>query len=206
MWKLRHLGACQGEDTNEHTPPTPNNKHICSVSHMNKLIHAQIESLTTKRDYATQDYDELNLNEQISAIEPQLWNAVQSLTKSKSDGTSKVTDPSSPAYNAKKVRCFFLLCIIMFITDDRCSMPMHMLITDLIESQGGSSVLIKVLNRLGVCSSSDTLARFIQQKRTVMEYHCLKNMCKDAFTVVSADNLDFLHSFTRVFCGKQTSS
>ena len=31
-------------------------------------------------------------------------------------------------------------------------------------------------------------------------------MCKDAFTVVSADNLDFFHSFIRVFCGKQTSS
>ena len=36
--------------------------------------------------------------------------------------------------------------------------------TDLIESQGGSSVLIKILNRLGVCSSADTLSRFIQHK------------------------------------------
>ena len=51
-------------------------------------------------------------------------------------------------------------------------MPMHILMTDLIESQGGSSVLIRLLNRL----------------------------------VVSADNLDFLHSFARVFCGNQKSS
>ena len=80
-------------------------------------------------------------------------------------------------------------------------MPMHILMTDLIESQGGSSVLIRLLNRLGVCSSSDTLARFIQNKRSASQYHCLKHMSTDAFTVVSADNLDFLHSFARVFCG-----
>ena len=85
-------------------------------------------------------------------------------------------------------------------------MPMHTLLTDMVESQGGSSVLVRTLNRLGVCSSADTLARFIQHKRSACEYPCIKHLTKDAFTVVSADNLDFLHSFSRVFCGNQKSS
>ena len=85
-------------------------------------------------------------------------------------------------------------------------MPMHTLITDLVESQGGSTVLIRTLNRLGVCSSADTLARFRQHKRSSCEYARLRHLAKDAFTVISADNLDFLHSFSRVFCGNQKAS
>ena len=38
----------------------------------------------------------------------------------------------------------------MFCTDDRCSFPLHTLVTDLVDSQGGSALLIKILNRLGV--------------------------------------------------------
>ena len=94
----------------------------------------------------------------------------------------------------------------MFITDDRCSVPMRTLLTDMVESQGWSSVLVRTLNPLGVCSSADTLARFIQHKRSACEYPCIKHLTKDAFTVVSADNLDFFHSFSRVFCGNQKSS
>ena len=60
-------------------------------------------------------------------------------------------------------------------------------------------MLVKTLNRLGVCSSADTLARFIQHKRSTSEQHQCRHMSKDAFTVVSADNLDFMHSFARVF-------
>ena len=82
----------------------------------------------------------------------------------------------------------------MFSTDDKCSVPMHTLMTDLIESRG-SSVLIKILNRLGVCSSADTLSRFIQHKRTISEQHQFRHLSKDAFTVVSADNLDFFAQF-----------
>ena len=85
--------------------------------------------------------------------------------------------------------------MIMFSIDDECSVLMHTLMTDLIESQGGSSVLIKILNRLGVCSSADTLARFIQHKRTISEQHQFRHLSNDAFTVVSADNLDFFAQF-----------
>ena len=66
-------------------------------------------------------------------------------------------------------------------------MPMHTLITDLIESQGGSLMLVKTLNRLGVCTSADSLARFIQHKRSVSKQHQFRHMSEDAFTVVSAD-------------------
>ena len=83
-------------------------------------------------------------------------------------------------------------------------MPLHTLITDLIDSQGGSSLLIKALNHLGVCSSADVLARFIQHKADTLpkkEY-----MNHDSFTIISADNIDFLHSYASVFQGSRNSS
>ena len=34
-------------------------------------------------------------------------------------------------------------------------MPLHSLITDIVDSHGGSTELIKILNRLGICSFVD---------------------------------------------------
>ena len=83
---------------------------------LNGLVHDQIETYMA----APIDYDELNLNELISNINPSLWKAICSLTKSKSEirGTSKVTDSNSAVYHVKRVRRYFLLCMIFFCTDD----------------------------------------------------------------------------------------
>ena len=53
-----------------------------------------------------------------------------------------------------------LVCAILFCTDDRCSISLHTLLTDTIESQGGSTLLVQMLNRLGVCASIDTISHF----------------------------------------------
>ena len=64
-----------------------------------------------------------------------------------------------------------------------------------------------MLNRLGVCSSADTLARAIQYKVKERENRGPEQDCvPNAITIISIDNLDFLHSYAQVFCGKQTSS
>ena len=76
---------------------------------------------------------------------------------------------------------------------------------DVIDSQGESSLLIRVLNRLGVCASADTLSRFIQYK-AITYNNRMKDLSPQSFIVVSADNIDFMYSYARVFCGKQVSS
>ena len=169
LWKVKTLQEGKTGAKHQETPPSDigNNSGTCTVSHINSLIHTQIRSYTLLNNY-----DELNVDEQIEKIEPQLWDAIHCMTKSTSEirGSSKIYDPTSQAHHIKKIRCFFLLCVIMFVTDDRCSMPMHTLMTDFVDSQGGSSVLVRVLNRLGVCSSADTLSRFIQHRRSTCEH------------------------------------
>ena len=109
----------------------------------------------------------------------------------------------SSAHHIKRLRRLFLLCTVLFITDDCCSMPMHTLITDVIESQGGNTLVVKILNRIGVCASADTLSRFIQHKASTCKVGAKKYLNCNTFTVVSADNIDFMRTF---FCSHQTSS
>ena len=83
---------------------------------------------------------------------------------------------------------------------------MHTLIADAVETCGGSSSLQKLLNRLGVCASQDTHARFIQYRvQKIMKEGPMATYPQDLF-MLSAENLDFVHSFAQVFSGKQQSS
>ena len=84
----------------------------------------------------------------------------------------------------------------MYCIDDRCYLPMHSLITDMVDSCGGSTKLIRALNRLGMCSSLDTLSRVIQQQVKMREQKGPElELHPSAMMIVSADNIDFLHSY-----------
>ncbi len=86
------------------------------------------------------------------------------------------------------------------------SRGLHNLVTDTMEGQVGSALLIKILNRLGACSSADTLARYIQHKSTNRKN--TMDLCLDqhSFTVISADNIDFQNAYAIVVKGKKTTS
>ncbi len=101
-------------------------------------------------------------------------------------GDLTFTRALSPAYHNMKFRRLPLLCTILSCTDDRCAMAPHTLLTDTTESQGRSAVLIRILNRLGVCASTDTLSRFIQYNASTFRKNKMKYFSSDSFTVVSA--------------------
>lgn len=97
------------------------------------------------------------------------------------EGHGKQTE--SIEQHKKRLRRFFLLCSMMICADDRCSMPTHVLTADLIESQGETSFIIQALNKLGVCSSHDTLKRLIQSKVNTMKG---KHPCSGFFLTQAA--------------------
>ena len=129
------------------------------------------------------------------------------LTRPASERNGRQTTSSRQKHD-KSLRNYFLLCSLMFCANNQCSMPLHILVADLVESQGGTAFLIKALNKLGVCSSEDTLHRFIQSKVDTRDdkHPCNGYFNSDTFTIVSVDNIDFLHSFARVFKGSENSS
>ncbi len=175
-------------------------KNTCCIAQCSEIPFA---SLHTASDQLQSTLVKVGLKCSISEIEemdPKLWDAVTFLTQSESErrGTSKVTDPASPAYQIKRIRRFFLLCSLLFITDDRCSIPLHVLLADLVECQGASALLHRMLNRLGVCASTDTLSRFMQHNVKDFNSTADRYISTESFTVVSADNVDFLHTYARV--------
>ena len=214
LWELHNIkrntqyyaaDTCVNDQLSTDTPIPENFKVLDTLNHS---IHSQINSMLAQDSKIPFEYDELDIDKLVAEMNQTLWKSICILTQSESErrGTSKATDPSTAAYHIKKIRCFFLLCNVLFCTDDRCSFPLHTLVTDVVESQGGSALLIKILNRLGVCASSDTLCRFIQYKVRNASTKQTSHHPNDTFVVVSADNIDFLHSYARVFKGNQTSS
>ena len=62
---------------------------------------------------------------------------------------------------------------MLFVTNRCCSVPLHILLTDLTDSQGGSYEVIRILNRLGAVASVDIHRCCI---RTVLSG--AKNVCR----------------------------
>ena len=80
-------------------------------------------------------------------------------------------------------------------------MPFHILNADLIDCFGGSAELLRIFNRLGVCVSRDTLLRHVQT--TVLEQGLLQGLNPSGITILTKDNIGFLHSYAQVFSGNQ---
>jgi hypothetical protein len=177
---------------------------------INTRIHQQVRHYLAADMKFSYRFDKLNINRLLSEMDPKLWAFVISITRSVSERkgcTSKASDQATPTHHVKKVRRLFCLCALLFCTDDRCYIPLHNLITDIVESCGGSTLLVRILNRLGVCSSADTLARTIQYRVKEREQRGYEQECSpDTLTITSADNIDFLHSYARSFQANNCAS
>ena len=110
---------------------------------LNSLVHQQIRKFLVADAREPYRFDKLEIDRLISEMDPTLWSAISSLTRSISErkGTSRVSDTKTPIHHTKKVRRLFCLCALMYCTDDRCYLPLHNLITDTVDSLGGSSLL-----------------------------------------------------------------
>ena len=63
---------------------------------------------------------------------------------------------STFAGRIKRLRRAYLVSDYVFITNNECNFPFRAVLSDIIESCGGSTELI--LNRFGICSSVDHLS------------------------------------------------
>ena len=84
---------------------------------------------------------------------------------------------------------------------------MHTLLAEAIETCGGSKRLVRMLNRLGICASPETALRYVQYR---IEKKATEGIMtaypSDCFMIAAADNIDYIHHYARVYCGKQQLS
>ena len=176
---------------------------VCQT--LNEKCHTHIKKLIEEDAACPHRIESLDIEKLISELDPNIWKAICFLTQPLS--TRAINNENTCASATRKLRRFSCVCMLLFTMNSQCSFPLHTVLADVVETCGGSVRLLKILNRLGVCASADTHARYIQyriqQKKEEGPLHGYGN---NAFTVVSADNLDFVHSYARVYCGKQESS
>ena len=142
-------------------------------------------------------------------VSPELWEHICSLTQSVNEqkgGNTAVSEDSLHG-RIKYLRRAYLLSMILFTTNSECCYPFHVQLADAVETPGGSSELVTNLNHVGATASIPTLKRNIQtisQKRHDIGVHGL--LVDKAFTITSADNIDFLQSHAAVYSGSQHHS
>ncbi len=132
VWKLRNSNSSQdysfmdsgttGSSTDSGTMAMGTLERC--FDHLSQLIFTQINTFCATDAQSIFDYDELDLDDLIKQIDPQLWNAVCLLTRSTSElrGTSKVNNPLSPTYHTKSFVC---LCYVQFCFAQTIGAPCH---------------------------------------------------------------------------------
>ena len=170
---------------------------------LNSKCHAYTQKLIKENHNNPCPIENRDIETCIKELDPDLWNAVCLITQPISSRALRNANIS----HVRKMRRFFCACTLLFTTNSPCSFPLHTLIADAVETCSGSSRLMKFLNRLGVCTSADKHARYVTKRVEKQKEEGIMSAYPEcAFTIASTDNLDFLHSYARVYCGKQQSS
>ena len=177
--------------------------HFCSK--MNKKIHNQIKTITSNDAVSPYDISQFDVDDTISNTDPMLWRMIVFLPRTTTESRKNV--PPDKISQQHKLQCLYCLCVMLFATNRCCSVPSHILLTDLIDSQGGSYELIRILNRIGAVASVDTHRCYVQfQVAQKMSAGLLQNLDLSLFTVTSVDNIDFLQRHSFVYSGDQGRS
>jgi len=165
---------------------------VCSI--LNKKLHGQINKMIYTNSAEPQAIELFNIDSLIEQIDPTIWSAICRLTETATQTTTHV----------KKIRRVYALCNLLFTINRKCSLPLHTLITEIVDTCGGSHRLKQILNRLGICSSSETHNRYIASRvEKKRNEGILTGIAMNYPITVSADNLDYRQSYSRVYHGNQ---
>ena len=88
------------------------------------------------------------LNKVIAEMDQRLWKAIWALT-TPNTSSSRMSDQDTP--RSWRLSCLFMLAAMAHAAVPTCHFPLHLVLTDYIESKSGSAELIQVLSRLGIC-------------------------------------------------------
>ena len=102
---------------------------------------------------------------------------------------------------SRKLCCFYCLCVLLFITNNLCNTPLHVLLTDVLVSHTGTQEKIKILTNLVPWPQLTHMLDIVQKKRQEGNTPLLST-----FVTISVDNFGFLRSHAAVYSGNQHRS
>ena len=193
----------ESSNSNQQDEPQTDNSLLAKVcTTMNTKLHHQAKKFMDKGKTDEMDLTSLDMDQLIDSIDPALWSMIINLTKSCREA---IRPDKHPLTHSRKLRCFYCLCVVLFITNNQCNKPLHVLLTDVLASHIGAQDKIKILNQLGAVASEDTHARYfqdiVQKKRQEGNTSLLSTL-----VAISVDNVGFLQSHAAIYSGDQHRS
>ena len=191
-------------DTANSTAPEPSGQHQRRVSahHLNTRLHAQAQKMVMSF-IQPESYTTINLSTLMEQVDPVLLEFLEQLTCPK---TRRGRQPMNDLH-LKNIRQLYILSVLLFNTNSKCSGPFHVLLTDAMLCHGGSQELVKIMNRVGAVASIDTCNRLATQVVEIRLQEGFKgSLNPDAITFLSLDNLDILQPHAVVAATDATRS
>ena len=147
---------CTDQSTiNKATNDQATTDQIQSVaSSLNIRLHRQAKRLIDEFSISPSQYGAFHLVSAINKMDPILIQFMQCMTQSVRGRHQN--QPINELSHEKQLRQFYSLCVLLFCTNAKCSMPMHTILTEAVLCHGGSQELVKVLNRVGAIAALDT--------------------------------------------------
>ena len=100
---------------------------------LNSKIHSSIDTMLKEDTVQPHSIEDIDIDKVIDNLDPDLWKAICLLTQPLSARAIRTTS------HVRKVRRMFCACVLLFTTNCQCSLPLHTLLTDVIETCGGSN-------------------------------------------------------------------
>lgn len=92
----------------------------------------------------------------------------------------------------------YCLLVLFFCTNNKCH-PLHYTLTDSIVSHHGSSVLIKIFNRIGACVSLDTHNRIANEVAAIrLNRGIIPYLTPNTLSIITIDNVDILQPYAMI--------
>jgi len=114
-----------------------NKNHDCLTNVtdvLNNLLHEQAKGFLKRYKGHPETLSEMSLDNIVASIHPVLWKFLSQLTQSKRQLRHK-----SLSHDERTV---YALCVLLFIINPRCYVPLHLPLTDLILCHGGTTELV----------------------------------------------------------------